>query len=44
MNGVAKERGIYWKKWGVVCRSKFEGCLGFCDVEVFNRALLTKQG
>lgn len=37
------ERGIPWKAWKKICRSKCEGGLGFRNLENFNSTLLGKQ-
>lgn len=38
------ERWIYWVSWDKICRSKFQGSLGFRKLSYFNIALLVKQG
>lgn len=35
--------GIHWKKWSELCRSKFDGGMGFRELTFFNQALLCKQ-
>lgn len=37
------ERGIPWKAWKKICRSKYEGSLSFRDLENFNLAHLAKH-
>ncbi|GAA0166435.1 hypothetical protein LIER_21588 [Lithospermum erythrorhizon] len=39
-----KETGIHWKRLELMCNSKFEGGLGFKDLECINLALLARQG
>ncbi|KAK2642412.1 hypothetical protein Ddye_024175 [Dipteronia dyeriana] len=41
--GDEKRRKMYWSAWLRLCKTKVEGGLGFKDLYVFNRALLTKQ-
>lgn len=41
-HGNNSSRSIHWVSWKVVCKSKEEGGLGIKDLEVFNRALLSK--
>ncbi|XP_072088190.1 uncharacterized protein [Arachis hypogaea] len=38
-----KERGIHWKKWSSITKSKRDGGLGFKDLECQNVAHLAKQ-
>ncbi|KAG6641582.1 hypothetical protein CIPAW_09G084200 [Carya illinoinensis] len=35
---------IYWRKWSEMGENNVEGGMGFREIEVFNRALLAKQG
>ena len=35
---------IHWQRWERLCVRKEEGGLGFCDLRLFNLALLGKQG
>ena len=37
-------KGIRWKSWARLARAKELGGMGFCDLQVFNFALLGKQG
>ena len=37
-------RVIHWQRWERLCVRKEEGGLGFCDLRLFNLALLGKQG
>ncbi|XP_022741850.1 uncharacterized protein LOC111293360 [Durio zibethinus] len=36
--------GIHWTKWKNMCISKSRVRMGFRDVELFNKAMLGKQG
>lgn len=38
------KKGLAWKKWDQMCRTKEERGLGFRDTETFNFTLLAKQG
>lgn len=38
-----KEKKIHWRKWAKLGEPTSSGGLGFCDIEAFNKALLTKQ-
>ncbi|KAM1011664.1 hypothetical protein ACFX2C_046978 [Malus domestica] len=40
---VDRDRGVHWVKWNDLSRPKKEGGLGFCNLNDFNIALLTKQ-
>ena len=37
------ERGIHWKKWKKLCRSREGGVIGFRLIHEFNLALLGKR-
>ena len=39
-----KKKKIHWVAWDLLCKSKFEGGLGFKSLEAFNLAMLAKQG
>ena len=39
----SKERGIHWRNWQLLTRSKRNGGLGFRDFSLMNLALLAKQ-
>lgn len=41
---MAKEANIHWMSWEKMGRSKSIGGLDFWDLNMFNKALLTKQG
>lgn len=40
---MKKDIGIYWRKWKLLGEHKSQGDLGFRDLEVFNKALMTKK-
>ena len=41
---VENERKIHWKSWDKLLTSKKDGGMDFCDLKVFNLAMLAKQG
>ena len=41
---VGNERKIHWKSWDKLLTSKKDGGMDFCDLKVFNLAMLAKQG
>lgn len=38
------KKGICWVKWGKMCNMKMKGGMGFRNMELFNKALISKQG
>ncbi|GAA0179658.1 hypothetical protein LIER_30000 [Lithospermum erythrorhizon] len=36
------DKGIHWRSWEKLCEDKFDGGLGFKDLECMNRAMLAK--
>ncbi|KAK3187896.1 hypothetical protein Dsin_027457 [Dipteronia sinensis] len=43
VGSTSKNRTIHGCKWDSLCKRKFEGGLGFRELETFNKALLDKQ-
>ena len=43
-SGNGKGISIRWQSWARLARAKELGGMGFCDLQVFNFALLGKQG
>ena len=41
--GNGKERGMHWKNWSLLTRSKSDGGMGFIEFYQLNLALLAKQ-
>ena len=40
---IGDQRKTHWMAWNKLCLPKFQGGLGFCEIENFNLALLVKQ-
>jgi len=40
----ADNRHIHWQRWDRLIRTKAKGGMGFCDLRMFNLAMLGKQG
>jgi hypothetical protein len=38
------KRKMHWRKWSEIDQPKYAGSMGFRDVEMFNIAMLGKQG